>query len=274
MKPVLLQNNARPVTMSRISAIFNPNMSDAPDVKTSLARILRRVLLFFLLATMIPVAILRWLPPPASTMMVLARISALMEGDRDFHLNYRWTAWDDISPHAKLAVIAAEDQLFKAHPGFDFQAMEQAWRHNQRGKRLHGASTISQQTAKNLFLYSGRSYFRKSLEAYFTVLIELLWPKRRILEVYLNIAQFGKGIYGVPEASRIFFGKPASKLESREAALLAAVLPNPVLLRVDKPSPYVQRRRLWILRQMQQLGGTGYLLRLDIPPSPALSQGE
>jgi monofunctional biosynthetic peptidoglycan transglycosylase len=239
--------------------------SDTVTARPRAGRWVRRLMLAFVLATVIPVALLRWLPPPASAFMLGARLSAWIEGDRDFRLHYRWTNWDDISPQAKLAVIAAEDQLFGDHLGFDYHAIEQALRHNQDGKRVHGASTISQQTAKNLFLYASRSYLRKALEAYFTVLIETLWPKRRILEVYLNIAQFGKGVYGVSEASRIFFGKPASRLEGSEAALLAAVLPNPILLKADRPSPYLLRRRLWIVRQMRQLGGTGYLL----PLSPA-----
>jgi monofunctional biosynthetic peptidoglycan transglycosylase len=251
--------------MLRLSLLWlrsNRVTADAAATRPRAGRLVRRLILAFVLATVIPVAVLRWLPPPVSTFMLIARISAWIEGDRNFRLNYRWTAWDDISPQAKLAVIAAEDQLFGDHLGFDYHAIEQAWRHNRDGKRVHGASTISQQTAKNLFLYPGRSYLRKALEAYFTALIEASWPKRRILEVYLNIAQFGKGIYGVAEAGRIFFGKPAARLEGSEAALLAAVLPNPILLKVDKPSPYLLRRRLWIIRQMRQLGGTGYLLRL------------
>ncbi len=227
--------------------------------KLSITRLIRRTLLIFLAASIIPVAVLRWLPPPATMFMTLARFEAYRKGDKDFQLRYRWTPWEEISPQAKLAVVAAEDQLFAEHLGFDFHAMEKAFEHNRSSKRIRGASTISQQTAKNLFLYPGRSYFRKVLEAYFTAWIELLWPKQRILEMYLNIAQFGKGIYGVSEASRIFFGKPASQLHARESSLLAAVLPNPELLRVDKPSPYVQRRRLWILRQMQRLGGSDYL---------------
>jgi monofunctional biosynthetic peptidoglycan transglycosylase len=236
--------------------------SDNTAARPRTGRLVRRLISTFVLATVIPVAVLRWLPPPVSTFMLIARMSAWVEGDRNFHLNYRWTAWDDISPQAKLAVIAAEDQRFSDHLGFDRRAIGQAWRHNRDGKRVHGASTISQQTAKNLFLYPGRSYLRKALEAYFTTLLEILWPKQRILEVYLNVAQFGKGIYGVTEASRVFFGKPASRLEGSEAALLAAVLPNPILLKADKPSSYVLRRRLWIVRQMQRLGGIDYLSRL------------
>jgi monofunctional biosynthetic peptidoglycan transglycosylase len=228
-----------------------------------LVRFLRNLFLTFLLVTITPVAALRWLPPPVTTFMLHARFLAMIEGDESFRLQYRWLPFDRISPQAGLAVVAAEDQLFGDHLGFDFDALEKAWRRNLEGKRLRGASTISQQAAKNLFLYPGQNYFRKAFEAYLTVLIELLWPKQRILEIYLNIAQFGKGIYGVAAASEAFFGKPASQLTAPEAALLAAVLPNPIILRVDKPSHYVLNRRSWILRQMKQLGGTNYLRGID-----------
>ncbi|WP_026611841.1 monofunctional biosynthetic peptidoglycan transglycosylase [Methylocaldum szegediense] len=225
--------------------------------------ILRKLILAFLALTIIPVALLRWIPPPTSAFMLRAQFLALTSGKPGFQLRYRWVPWQDISPYAKIAVIAAEDQLFDRHYGFDLNAIIQAWKHNQQGNRIRGASTISQQVAKNLFLYPGRSYFRKALEAYFTALIELMWTKRRILEVYLNVAQFGEGIYGVSAASEAFFAKPASKLNPNEAALLAAVLPNPVRLRADKPSAYVMHRRLWILKQMKQLGGSNYLRNVD-----------
>lgn len=155
-------------------------------------------------------------------------------------------------------MLAAEDQSFAHHHGFNFSAIAEALKRNLNSKRIRGGSTLSQQTAKNLFLSPNRSLMRKALEAGLTVLLELLWPKSRILEVYLNIAQFGDGIYGVESASRAFFGKPAARLEPSEAALLAAALPNPLKLRVDKPSPYVLRRRDWILRQMHQLGEDYY----------------
>lgn len=229
----------------------------APRRRNWLGRIFCRLALGFLLLTVSPVVALRWLPPPASSFMLIAWANAWQEGDAQFHLDYRWTDWDEIATPAKLAVIAAEDQLFFQHSGFDFRAIERAWRHNREGRRLHGASTLSQQTAKNLFLYSGRSWARKGLEAYFTVLIEALWTKQRILEVYLNIAQFGEGLYGVGEASRRYFGKAPAQLRPPEAALLAAILPNPALLKAERPSAYVKRRQQWILRQMRQLGDPG-----------------
>jgi monofunctional glycosyltransferase len=156
-------------------------------------------------------------------------------------------------------VIAAEDQQFPFHTGFDLKSIRDAVRENAHRKRPRGASTISQQVAKNLFLWNGGGYVRKGLEAWFTVLIELLWPKERILEVYLNVAQFGRGVFGVEAASHTFWRKPAARLSRTEAATLAAVLPNPIRLRADRPSRYVQSRRDWILGQMSGLGGREYL---------------
>ena len=156
-------------------------------------------------------------------------------------------------------MVAAEDQMFPEHFGFDLESISDAIDKHSKGRRLRGASTISQQVAKNLFLWSGRSFIRKGLEAYYTALIELIWPKRRILEVYLNIAEFGDGIYGVSAAGEAFFKKSPSKLSPSDAALLAAVLPSPARLRADRPSIYVNSRRLWILDQMLQLGGAAYL---------------
>ncbi len=169
---------------------------------------------------------------------------------------------ESISPNAALAVIAAEDQHFPDHYGFDFAAIQDALDDQDEGKPLRGASTISQQVAKNLFLWSGRSLVRKGLEVWFTALLELLWSKERILEVYLNIAEFGDSTFGVEAASRRFFNKSASRLTAIEAARLAAVLPNPLRYRADKPSAYVLKRQRWIERQMRQLGGVTYLDRL------------
>jgi monofunctional biosynthetic peptidoglycan transglycosylase len=177
-------------------------------------------------------------------------------------VRYDWTSYTAISPHVALAVIAGEDQRFPDHQGFDFVEIQDALEDQEEGKPLRGASTISQQVAKNLFLWSGRSFVRKGLEAWFTVLLELLWSKERILEVYLNIAEFGDYTFGVEAASRRFFNKPAARLTADEAVRLAAVLPNPLRYRVDKPSAYVLKRQRWIERQMGQLGGVAYLDRL------------
>jgi monofunctional biosynthetic peptidoglycan transglycosylase len=217
-----------------------------------------KVLLAILLLLVGSILALRWFPPPTSAFMLRAEFAAWREGKLDFTLRQQWVDLSAVSPAAGLAVVAAEDQSFVRHHGFNFQAMVQAFKRNLNSKHIRGGSTLTQQTAKNLFLSPQRNLFRKALEAGLTVLLELLWPKTRILEVYLNIAQFGDGIYGVEAASRAFFGKPASRLEPGEAALLAAVLPNPLKLRVDKPSAYVLKRRDWILRQMHQLGEDYY----------------
>jgi monofunctional biosynthetic peptidoglycan transglycosylase len=209
------------------------------------------------------VLLLRWVEPWTSAFMVGTRKDALLARDFDYANDYRWVPLEQVSPHAAIAVIAAEDQQFPFHAGFDFKSIREAIRHNARSQRVRGASTISQQVAKNLFLWRGRSYLRKGLEAWFTVLIETLWPKERILEVYLNIAEFGRGIYGVEAAARRFYRKPASRLTRSQAATLAAVLPNPVRFRVDAPSRYVLARRDRILGQMRALGGPAYLRQLD-----------
>ncbi len=210
----------------------------------------------FVLATVIVVGALRWLAPPGSAFMALDALGVI--GDRTT-VAHRWTPWEAISPHVALAVIAAEDQRFLSHRGFDLDAIADAIERYQAGGRLRGASTISQQVAKNLFLWPGRSYVRKGLEAYLTVLIEALLPKRRILEIHLNVAELGPGVYGVGAASRRFFGKRPDALGADEAALLAAVLPSPRRLRADAPSAYVRERQRWIRRQMRQLGGVAYL---------------
>ena len=205
------------------------------------------------------ILILRWVPPPVTAFMAYKRVGAALAGERDYALRYRWTRWQRISPAMRIAVVAAEDQKFPHHSGFDIEAIEDAWRDHQRGGRLRGASTISQQVAKNLFLIPERSFARKGLEAYFTVLIEWLWPKRRILEVYLNTAEFGRGVFGVGAAGPRFFNKTPDRLSEHEAALLAAVLPNPNHLHADRPSAYVRERAAWILGQMHGLGGAEYL---------------
>jgi monofunctional biosynthetic peptidoglycan transglycosylase len=175
---------------------------------------------------------------------------------------YQWTDYDNISPNMALAAIAAEDQRFPSHRGFDLTELERAIEEYQQGEALRGASTISQQVAKNLYLWSGQSFVRKGLEAWFTVLIEALWSKQRILEVYLNIAQFSNRTFGVEVASQQFFSKPAANLTADEAALLAAVLPGPEIYFVDAPSAQVWHRQGWILQQMAQLG-LGYLDGLE-----------
>jgi len=210
-------------------------------------------------ASWLPVLVLRFVPPWTSAMMLERRAGAWLHGETSFTLRQHWVPWSRISRNVPLAVVAAEDQRFPYHHGFDFDAIQRALDAHDDGKRLRGASTISQQTAKNLFLWNGRSFVRKGLEAYFTVLIELTWPKRRILEVYVNIAEFGDGIYGVGAASEAFFHTTPARLDAASAARLAAVLPNPRRLHADRPSAYVLGRAQWIMRQMRQLGGPAYI---------------
>jgi monofunctional biosynthetic peptidoglycan transglycosylase len=208
----------------------------------------------FLALHMVLVLVFRFVPVPVSGLMVQRRVEA-WSGSKPYASQHQWVPLEEISPSLGAAVIAAEDQTFADHFGFDWQAIEKAIQHNETSRRKHGASTVSQQTAKNLFLWSSRSWVRKGFEAWFTLLIEAGWSKRRILEVYLNIVEFGDGIYGAEAASRTFFGKPAKRLTPSESALLAAVLPNPRKFKANAPSDYVRGRQAWILNQMRQLGG-------------------
>jgi monofunctional biosynthetic peptidoglycan transglycosylase len=211
-------------------------------------------LAFILALNILAAFIFRVAPVPFSSLMVQRRVAAW--GDSaPYTSRYQWRPLEEISPAMGLAVIAAEDQKFPNHFGFDWQAIEKAIAHNEHSKRKRGASTITQQTAKNMFLWEARSWIRKGFEAWFTLLLETTWPKKRILEVYLNIAEFGDGIYGVEAASQYYFHKPAKNLQPSEAALLAAVLPNPRKFKVNAPTQYVRSRQAWILKQMRQLGG-------------------
>ncbi|MEW6594633.1 MAG: monofunctional biosynthetic peptidoglycan transglycosylase [Thermodesulfobacteriota bacterium] len=222
--------------------------------------LLKAIFLFF--AGSIALTVLfRWVPVPFSSLMVQRQIASLwQEGkDKKFQLRYRWVGIERMSPHAALAVVAAEDQKFLDHEGFDFNAISRAWEYNQHHKRQRGASTISQQVAKNLFLWPGRSFVRKGFEAYFTLLLESFWSKRRIMEVYLNIAEFGPGVFGIEAASRAYFHKAATRLNPAEAAILAAILPSPLRSNAIHPSGYIQDRAWHIQQQMRQLGGTGYV---------------
>ncbi len=228
---------------------------------------LRRIMLVLLIiglgfGTMsVAVTILfRFAAPPASALMIERRIDSLRsEGAYSSH--YQWVDFDRIAPSMAVAVVAAEDQNFSSHHGFDWDAIQRAMDYDENGNRLRGASTLTQQTAKNLFLWPGRNWLRKGFEAYFTVLLEALWGKRRILETYLNIVEFGDGIYGVEAAAQRYFHKSAVRLTPEDAALLAAVLPNPHRLKANAPSAYVRERQQWILRQMRQLGGVSFVQR-------------
>jgi monofunctional biosynthetic peptidoglycan transglycosylase len=230
-----------------------------------------RALLFAALglvaASMAAVLLLRWIDPPYSAFMAETQVAAWVNRDGTYVSRHEWVDLGRISPYLALAVVASEDQKFPEHWGFDVDAIEKAYQLNQHSHRVRGASTISQQVAKNLYLWSGRSYLRKGLEAYFTVLIEGFWPKRRILEIYLNIAEFGYGTYGAEAAAQRFFHKPAARLTRGDAAILAAVLPNPQRYSAAAPSRYVRERSDWILNQMQALGGPEMLDEIDAYPN-------
>ncbi len=229
------------------------------SVGQRIRRIIGRVLLVWLGVWLAGILLFSFLPVPFSAVMAERQIGAWLRGDFSYIAHSDWVGHDDISPWMGLAVIASEDQKFPTHWGFDVAAIESVLDNND--SRMRGASTLSQQTAKNLFLWDGRSWVRKGLEAGLTVGIETVWTKRRILTVYLNIAEFGPGIFGVEAASQRYFHKPASRLTAADAALLAAVLPNPIRYRAAAPSGYVRARQQWILRQMRQLGGEGFLQR-------------
>jgi len=231
-------------------------------LKNRLKRLLLRVALALAIFWGGGIILFSFLPVPFSAVMVERQAKAWLTGDFGYVAHSDWVSMDEISPWVALAVIAAEDQRFPEHWGLDFGAIRKALSHNEKhDNRIRGASTISQQTVKNLLLWDGKSWIRKGLEAGLTLTTEVVWTKRRILTVYLNIAEFGDGVFGVEEAAQRYFHKPASRLTMAEAALLAAVLPNPLRFRADAPSGYVRSRQAWILRQMRQLGGEAFLER-------------
>jgi monofunctional biosynthetic peptidoglycan transglycosylase len=217
--------------------------------KGRLRRSIGAAALVVLLAPALPIALLRFVPAPGSALMVQRWAEARAAG-RSFRLRYDWVPARQVAPSLRAAVIASEDQRFFEHAGFDFEALGSAVGEWRRGDGLRGASTISQQVAKNLFLWPGRSFVRKALEAWLTLYLELLWPKERILEVYLNVVELGDGVFGVEAASRHHFGRPAARLSAAEAALLAAMLPTPRRSNPAHPSPYLLERQQWILRQI------------------------
>jgi monofunctional biosynthetic peptidoglycan transglycosylase len=233
-----------------------------PRRRGFLGRWFRRVVLFGVVAvlvTVLQVLALRWIPPVSSAFMIGRQVDGWLAGDWRGAVDYRWRPGDQISASLPIALVAAEDQKFPLHHGFDVEAIEKALAHNAKGKKVKGASTISQQLAKNLFLWQGRSWLRKGLEAWYTVLIEAMLPKARILELYANVVEFGDGVYGAEAAAQRFFRKPAAKLTPAESARLAAVLPNPKKYNAQRPGPYVQKRARWIEKQVRRLGGASYL---------------
>ena len=224
-------------------------------------RLLWRGALGFVVLSVALVLLFRFVPPPGSMVMVERKVQSWINSE-PIDIQRQWRGWEQLSSNAKLAVISAEDQRFPQHRGFDFVEMCRAWEASRDGERLRGASTLSQQTAKNVFLWSGRSWIRKGLEAWFTLLIETLWGKQRILEVYLNVAEWDTGVFGLEAAASHYFGASGSALTERQASLLAAILPSPRTRSASRPDAQVERRSQWIRQQMRNLGGTAYLERL------------
>ncbi len=225
-----------------------------------IGKFLWKCLLWFLILSVLSVFLFRWLPVPFTPLMIKRCVEQKLNG-QEMKLAKDWVALENISPNLQLAVVCSEDQHFLLHYGFDFEALKKAMISNKKGKRLRGGSTISQQTAKNVFLWDGRNYVRKAFEAYFTLLIELFWDKERIMEMYLNVIEFGNGIYGAEAASQHYFHKSCTKLSREEAALLASLLPNPRMYGKNINGPYLQRHKLWVLQQMRYWGG-----KLDYDP--------
>lgn len=220
-------------------------------------RFLWKAMLWFFGVSIFMVILYKFVPVPFTPLMGIRAIEQKMEG-KEMICSHDWVPIEEISINLQKAVIASEDGNFLTHNGFDFKAIEKAMEANKKGKKLRGGSTISQQTAKNVFLWSGRSYLRKGLEAYFTVLIELIWGKERIMEVYLNSIEMGNGVYGAQEASRVWYRKDAKNLTPREAAGIAAILPNPRKFKASNSSNYINRRKDFIVRQMSYLGKIEY----------------
>jgi monofunctional biosynthetic peptidoglycan transglycosylase len=221
-------------------------------------RFIFKIALWFFIISIGLTIIYRFIPVPVTPLMVIRLWEQAWDEKKDVRLYKDWVSIKNISKHMPQAVYAAEDQKFLEHNGFDWKAMEEAWEKNKKGKRIKGASTISQQTAKNVFLWPSRNLIRKGLEAYFTFLIETIWTKERIMEVYLNVIEMGPGIYGIEAASQTFYNRPASKLTRQQAAMIAAVLPNPIRWSPAKPTGYIRGRQSWILRQMNNLAPIGF----------------
>ncbi|MEQ1484053.1 MAG: monofunctional biosynthetic peptidoglycan transglycosylase [Methyloglobulus sp.] len=219
-----------------------------------LRKIMGTLLVAFLAASIGLCTLLRWLPPPTSAFMLYRHYEDLVDRGSYKSIRYRWVSAKNISPNAATAVMASEDQRFPEHSGFDLESIQSSIEDYREGGKLRGASTISQQVAKNLFLTPAKSFLRKGIEAWFTLLIEILWSKERILEVYLNIAEFGDHLFGIEAASQRYFGISAKNISRSQAALLAATLPNPHLLKAAHPTAYLLSRKRWILRQMMNLG--------------------
>jgi monofunctional biosynthetic peptidoglycan transglycosylase len=222
-------------------------------ILTKIFKLLLKLLFVLLILSVTSVIVFRWVPVPLTPLMVIRCIEQKSDG-KTMTLKHDWVRLDEISPKLQLAVVCSEDQNYLKHGGFDWGAISKARKENEKGKKLRGASTISQQTAKNVFLWPGRSYIRKGFEVYFTLLIELFWSKERIMEVYLNSIEMGNGVYGAESAAQFWFKKPASKLNKDESAAIASVLPNPLNYIANPASGYISKRKAWIKQQMSFWG--------------------
>lgn len=229
------------------------NSKSKQSLTKKITSLLTRIFLWFLLVSVLWVLVYRFINPPITLLMVLRNIERKSEG-KPAKLEKEWVDFEDMSDNMKRAAVSAEDQLFLKHIGFDVKAIEKAFVTNKSGKKIKGGSTISQQTAKNVFLWPGRSWVRKGFEAYFTLLIELLWSKERILEVYLNIIEMGDGIYGAEAAAQAYFGKSCTRLTRSQAALIAACFPNPRRWTPKNPTRYIKHRQYLIMKNMKRLG--------------------
>lgn len=226
--------------------------TNQPLVK-KITTLLGRILVWFLMVSIIWVLLYRFINPPITLLMVLRNIERKSDG-KPGKIDKKWVDFEDMSDNMKRAAVSAEDQLFLSHIGFDVKAIEQAFKANKNSKKVKGGSTISQQTAKNVFLWPGRSWIRKGFEAYFTLLIEMFWSKERILEVYLNVIEMGDGIYGAEAAAQTYFGKSCTRLTKSQSALIAACFPNPRRWTPKKPTTYIKHRQYLILKNMRRLG--------------------
>ncbi|WP_316814041.1 monofunctional biosynthetic peptidoglycan transglycosylase [Pedobacter heparinus] len=224
-----------------------------PSLFKRIVSVVTRVFLWFLMVSVLWVLAYRFINPPITLLMVLRNIERKTDG-KPGKMEKEWVDFEDISDNMKRAAVSAEDQLFLKHIGFDVKAIEKAFQTNKKGKKVKGGSTISQQTAKNVFLWPGRSWVRKGFEAYFTLLIEMLWSKERILEVYLNVIEMGDGIYGAGAAAQAYFGKSCTRLSRSQAALIAACFPNPRRWTPKRPTQYIKHRQYLILKNMRRLG--------------------
>ena len=222
-------------------------------ILAKITKFILKTIFWFLITSIVSVILFRFVPVPVTPLMIIRCVEQKSEG-KDMRLKHDWVPLEEINEKLQLAVVCSEDQNYLKHSGFDWGAIKKAMKQNKKGKRIRGGSTITQQTAKNVFLWQGRSYIRKGFEAYFTFLIELFWSKERIMEVYLNSIEMGDGVYGAEAAAQFWFKKSANKLTKDQAAAIAAILPNPRKFVANPPSAYVNGRKVWIKQQMNFWG--------------------